>query len=1038
MLVVAFTAFAAAAATAGDDEFTPSARFQPVSTDGAKTNWLPASLSNNVVSAMVRMTGDPVAVTAANARKQGKSFSKADEATLRASLKSKQDGIAKGLQQAGATIIGQAQDAYNGVLVHAPESALPAIAALPGVTGVDRVGLQTVPNNVNGVPLVGAPAAWGSASNLTGNHVKIAVIDTGIDYTHADFGGPGTIAAWNAARATSTAPADPTLFGPTAPKVKGGYDFSGDAYDATVAGSVPQPDPNPLDCNGHGSHTSGTAAGFGVLSSGATYTGSYGATTVSGNSWIVGPGVAPKADLYMYRIFGCQGSSDLTILAINRAVADHVDVISMSLGSPFGQADQSDPEAVAVNNAVAAGITVVASAGNSGTNGYLVGAPSTSNHALSVAAIDGSFPTYPAAAMSFSGGGSLTAINANGASFSNGLSAPVKVLRDAAGNVSLGCDPAEYVNQGAAGKIVVVQRGTCARVARAIYGQKAGAVAVVMINTSGALPPFEGAITSNPDTGEAYTVTIPFLGVKGCAQASTCAVSADAAAIIAADGQTATLTNTTTPNTSYKANASFTSGGPRWGDSAAKPEIAAPGVSVTSALAGGGTAGTVISGTSMACPMTSGAAALVKQAHPTWNGDQIKAALVNTADPTMIVGYNGRLDGSGFLQAQKATDTDATASTADGLDSLSFGYVPGSGNYSDTRTFTVSNNGSSPIAYNISAPAPGGTTLTAVPSSFTVSPGGSVPVVVTLGIPAATFAALPSDSTGAIGLGAIVTLRSAVTAVPTTSGPGIQPLRIPLLVAPRGLSNVNAGSLAPYTKQANNNVYTTSVNVTNSGVHSGTADFYAWGIHDANDLGTAANDVRDVGVQTFSDGTGVFVVNTYNQVSTAATQEYDIAIDLQHNGKPDYFVVGADIGAVTAGAFDGRFGAFLFDAKTGARIGGVFGTESPMNSSTVEIPFSLAALGLHAGNADFNYAVNAFSVFGGAVDTTAWASYDAVNPGVSTGAFASLPVGGSAAIPLWADYDKLQSAPALGWLSVNVDDAGGAAQADEIPLGTIK
>jgi hypothetical protein len=109
-----------------------------------------------------------------------------------------------------------------------------------------------------------------------------------------------------------------------------------------------------------------------------------------------------------------------------------------------------------------------------------------------------------------------------------------------------------------------------------------------------------------------------------------------------------------------------------------------------------------------------------------------------------------------------------------------------------------------------------------------------------------------------------------------------------------------------------------------------------------------------------------------------------------------------------------------------------------MNSSTVEIPFSLAALGLHAGNGDFHYWVNAFSVYGGAVDTTAAATYDSANPSVSTGAGASVPAGGSATIPLWADYGKLQSAPALGWLSVNVDDAGGAVQADEIPLGTVK
>jgi len=213
MLAVVFTAFAVAAATAGDDEFTPSARFQQLSSDGAKTNWLPASMSNKIVSAMVQMSGDPVSVATANARKQGKNLSNADQAALRSSLKSKQDGIAKGLQQAGASIVGQTQDAYNGVLVHAPESALPALAALPGVTSVNRVGLHTVPNNVNGVPLIGAPTAWGSAGNLTGLGVKIAVIDTGVDYTHADFGGPGTAAAWNTAKASSTVAATP--FGPS-------------------------------------------------------------------------------------------------------------------------------------------------------------------------------------------------------------------------------------------------------------------------------------------------------------------------------------------------------------------------------------------------------------------------------------------------------------------------------------------------------------------------------------------------------------------------------------------------------------------------------------------------------------------------------------------------------------------------------------------------------------------------------------------------------------------------------------------------------
>jgi minor extracellular serine protease Vpr len=441
----------------------------------------------------------------------------------------------------------------------------------------------------------------------------------------------------------------------------------------------------------------------------------------------------------------------------------------------------------------------------------------------------------------------------------------------------------------------------------------------------------------------------------------------------------------------------------------------------------------------MAAPMTSGTAALVKQAHPDGNGDQIKAAIVSTADPGGVAGYNGRINGAGFLRADRATDTAAFASTDDGLDSLSYGYVAGTGDWTATKSFTVTNTGSKPITYNVDITQPAtGASLAANPSSFTVPGGGSQKVDVTATITTSQFAALPGASSFTTGVGAVVTRRGLVNLTPANQGN--QVLRVPALIAPRGLSSVAASVPAPFVKQQSGSVYSSSTNVTNSGIHTGTADVYAWGIHDDHDLGTAAQDIRDVGVQSFGDGTIVFAVNGYNQSSTQATQEYDVAIDLQNDGKPDYFVVGADLGVVLTGTFDGRFGSFTIDAKTGDIVDAFF-ADAPMNGSTALLPTTAVDLGLRASQASFHYAVNGFSVFGGTVDATSAATYDIAEPGVSTGQFvdaAHLGPGATATIPLQADANNLKSAPALGWLVVSPDDAAGDAQADEVSLPPLK
>ena len=1001
-------------------------------------HFTPASASDRQVSVMLELQGQPVALHEAAAKENGKKLSAQSEKAIRDDLKSQQDQIKPGIAKAGGRVVAQLQWAYNGVQVHVAEKDVAQLASLPGVTAVHQMHTFE-PSNVNGVPFVGGPQTWEDTGN-TGKGIKVAVIDTGIDYTHADFGGPGTVEAFQKAAAASAAPAIASMFGPSAPKVKGGYDFVGDDYNAKTAGSVPAPDPNPLDCNGHGSHTAGTIAGYGVLD-GASYHGPYKANTVSGNKdWNVGPGVAPEADLYAYRVFGCDGSSDIVASAIDQAMKDGVDVINMSLGSPFGGTD--DPTSVAAENAAKAGIAVIASAGNSGNNAYLVGSPGTADHVLSVAALDGSLKEYPGAALSLTKADSVGAVDtivANGAALPTG-SLPVKVLRNADGTISLGCDPAEYTKAGVEGMLVVTRRGSCARVARAVFGQKAGAAAVLMINNSDSLPPYEGPITENPDTGQQYDVTIPFLGAA--------ATKANIAALTAADGGTVSMTGKPVANTGYEQAASFTSGGPRNPDSAPKPEVTAPGVSVASVGVGTGNGYAIMSGTSMAAPMTAGVAALVKQAHPLWKGDQIKAAIQNTADPSLNQGYDGRLAGTGAVQAQKAVDSTVLAATDNGLNSLAFGFVPGSGDYTATRSFTLTNTGTDVAVYDLAVEANGnqrGAAVTVSQPQVKLAGGDSTTVDATLSMSAADFAALPSDDTSAPGPGQVMTIRGAVVATPESPADGQQTLRMAYLMVPRGLSDVKAGTPATFKSTgADISTFRSTLPVTNTGIHTGAADVYSWGIADAKgDVASGGTDVRAAGVQVLpgsvlaapdTDRSLVFVVNNWSQAATQAATEYDIVIDNDHDGRPDYYVIGIDLGAVTTGEFNGIPASVVVDANTGKVID-EFLAEAPMNGSVIELPAIASEIGVTDARSGFAYAVSATSLLDDAlVDRSGSTSFDAFRPPVETGQYAELAPGKSAELSLTLDIGKARATKTRGWLVVSVDDASGDAQADTVPV----
>ncbi|MBB4940932.1 subtilisin family serine protease [Streptosporangium album] len=993
------------------------------------TKFKPAALDpTRQLKVLIQVTGTPVGDAVADAEETGGSV---DKPSLRSALHKEQQGVEQKVKTEGGKVLATYTDSFNGIAAMIPLRSLTALQQAPGVVSVHPVRTFSR-DNTAAVTYIGAPQAWQDLGK-TGTGVKVAIIDTGVDYTHANFGGSGNPADFEG---NDGAVIEPGTF-PTA-KVVGGYDFVGDDYDGSDPNSVPAPDPDPLDCNGHGSHVAGSSTGFGVDADGKTYTGPYDSTTHT-RAFKIGPGVAPKASVLAYRVFGCNGSAteEVIVSAMERALKDGADVVNMSLGSPFGRVDE--PSAQAVRTLTRAGVTLVASAGNSGPNAYITGAPAVAPTAISVAAIDVARAQLPAAKISVDGT-EIVAQNSNEAALPSGT-LPIAVLRTGypSGPVSLGCDPADYAAYpgGVAGKLVITLRGSCARVKRAILGQKAGAAAVAMINTDAAYPALEGPITSDPDTGEEYTVTIPFLGIKGT----------DRAAAAALDGKSTALSALAVPNPAYAQLASFSSGGPGNGSSSLKPDVTAPGVAIVSTGVGTGSGAATISGTSMASPMVTGVAALVKEAHPRWKPGRIKAAIVSTADATSkIVGYTARVAGSGVVATRQAVGASVVGETKNDAGNLSFGLKKLTGVFQESEDFTIRNTGRTPVTYDLAAAFNGqsyGAQVAVSPATVTVGPESSRTVRVTLSLSAQAVAALPAAE--ASNFGTVVHIQGAVTATPRKAAEGVYPLRSAFLLVPDAQSQVRSSQPGKYTP--GDGGLATSIKVRNEGKHSGAADVYAWGITDADDVNGAEDsmDIRAVGVQSLpgsvlggadTDRALVFAVNTSGRWSNAAANEFDIPIDSTGDGAPDYVLVGADYGLVTTGDLDGRFGTFVF--KTDGSLVDAWVATAPMNGGTLLMPVLASEVGLTEGASRFTYTAAGFSqVPEGFVDETETAAFDAFAPAISTGAYVPLDPGASSTIQLTVDQAKLATTPAKGWLVVTLDNRSGDAEAGQVSFGKL-
>lgn len=509
---------------------------------------------------------------------------------------------------------------------------------------------------------------------LTGEGIKIGVLDTGVDYNHPDL----------------------------KDVYKGGYDFVDDdddpmeaTYEDWLASDLPEFDSgNRSYYTSHGTHVSGTTNGTGENES------EYAVT-----------GVAPDADLYAYRVLGPYGSGATSgvIAGIERSVEDGMDVINLSLGSATN--NPIAPTGIATNNAVLAGVTVVTSAGNSGRSGlYTIGAPGSAALPISVGASNVPIEVpeftseYNVADQTLVG--DLRVISE---SFETSLEEftgeTFELVEAGLGRVQ------EFAEIDVENKVAIVARGDLAFVDKIANAKDAGAAGIIIYNNlpgTGHNPVYVGA-------SRGYIPGFSLTYEQGRAIVD-----------LLNEDSTVTFGDMSAFTTIGDTLADFSSRGPVNYTAAIKPEVVAPGVDVLSTVPSYMSGPEFIgdyefsygrsSGTSMSSPHVAGIAALMLQANEGLTPAEVKTKLMNTSVP-LTNDYNVFEVGAGRVDPQAAIDsTMMFQSTMDALHvedslltiipdrtgALSFGPVStATGNIRELQSLRISNTGEEAKSFTV-------------------------------------------------------------------------------------------------------------------------------------------------------------------------------------------------------------------------------------------------------------------------------------------------------------------------------------------------
>jgi len=684
----------------------------------------------------------------------------------RQQIKARQTSLTSEIESRGMRVTGSVTDLLNALFVTASVDHLAELQSLPGVASVSQMRrfkptLNRAIANMNGT------LAWnavGGASNA-GAGMKIGILDTGIDITHPAF-------------------QDPSLTAPSGfPKCSAGFTCSSYTSNKVIvarsyvpqlaldfvsdpSNPAPQSDPDdytPRDRFGHGTATASCAAGF--TNSGAAASTTGGAVSFTG--------MAPKAFLGNYKIQGSPGvndgpTDDILILAVSDAVADGMDVISLSFGSIALTSAANDPVAAAYEAAAQKTVVVIA-AGNDGDDTFnlnetypyfnSISSPGIAPSAITVGASTNSHVFNPSVSINSSSAASnlkgIVALEGDSSPFSfAAMSAPL-IDVTATGDNGLACSalPAGSL----IGYTVLIERGTCTFDAKAVNAQTAGAVGIVfytdpsdpLVAPGGIGTDFIGptVMVSNSDgvnlknyidSNAGQPVTIDYNGIEQ----TIAAYSSD---------------NEISPPITTNEFASYSSDGPT-PEGLIKPDLVAIGGVDGAAIFASGMYTAAQSydpapsisfeslfssnrymaadGTSFSTPLTAGAAALVKQAHPKLTPAQIKSAIVNSAAQNITTDDFGEpVDvewmGAGQLDANAAISATVSVQPA----TASFGYATSGGALPAAKTFTVTNFGSSAVTLGVTV-APNstvsGTTFAASPSSIALAAGASATLTVSV------------------------------------------------------------------------------------------------------------------------------------------------------------------------------------------------------------------------------------------------------------------------------------------------------------------